>query len=283
MVNSIKEYFFLFKIHHSIKNISIFLPLVAGHSIMSVAFLELILHFVNFTIIASIVYLFNNIKDYKSDFKNKKLKYSLNLENSKRYYYFGVTILLIQLIVLSIFAREIIAICSIYFLTSIIYNLYLKQKKYLDIITISIFHLTRIYYGSVAFKIELSFYFILFCLTIFLMIGANKRISEVYKRYENRPYKTNDKKSLEIIQSFFAMSATLIFLLYTFDSSKNQYFVNHYYLYFNFIIIILLIGNFIYSQKKMHQDIIEFIYKNKINSLLVLLFFISFFMNSIFL
>ena len=139
----------------------------------------------------------------------------------------------------------------------------------------------RIYYGSLAFEIELSFYFILFCLAIFLMIGTNKRLSEIHKKYENRPYKIKDKLTLEIIQMFFAVFAILIFLLYSLDSSKNQFFVNHIYIFFNFLIINLLIGNFIYSQKRKHQDVIEFIYKNKINYFLVLLFLITFFKNSI--
>ena len=139
----------------------------------------------------------------------------------------------------------------------------------------------RIYYGSLAFEIELSFYFILFCLAIFLMISANKRLSEIHKKYENRPYEIKDKVILEIIQLFFAFFAMLIFLLYSLDSSKNQFFINHFYIYFNFLIINLLIGNFIYSQKRKHQDIIEFIYKNKINYFLVFLFLITFFKNSI--
>ena len=280
-MNKFREIFFLFKIHHSIKNIGIFLPLVAGHSIMSITFSEVTFHFINFTVIASIVYLFNNIKDYPSDINNKKLKYSINLENLRGYYLFGITILFIQLIILILLAEEVIKICILYFFISIAYNYYFKQKKYLDIIIISIFHLLRIYYGAIAFEIELSLYFVLFCLAIFLMISANKRLTEVYKKYENRPYKIVDKENLEIIQLSFAVFAVLIFLLYSFDSSKNIFFINHYYLYLNFFIIVLLIGNFIYSQKKKQQDIIEFIYKNKINGLLVLLFFISFFKNSV--
>ena len=280
-MNKLKEYFFLLKIHHSIKNFSIFLPLIAGHSVMNITFLNGIFHFINFTIIASIVYLFNNIKDYRSDKNNKKLKYDIDLKKIKNYYYFGIIILLIQLIILLIFEREIIGICIIYFSISIAYNFYLKQKKYIDIIIISIFHLIRIYYGSIAFEIELSIYFILFCLAIFLMIGANKRLSEIHKKYENRPYEIKDRATLEIIQLLSAVFAILIFLLYCLDSSKNQFFVNHIYIYFNFFIINLLIGNFIYSQKRKNQDIIEFIYKNKINYFLVLLFLITFFKNSI--
>ncbi len=279
-MNKFREIFFLFKIHHCIKNISIFLPLVAGHSIMSITFYEGIFHFINFTVIASIVYLFNNIKDYRSDTNNKKLRYSINIEHLRGYYIFGVAILSFQLIILLLFAQEVIKVCLLYFLLSMAYNFYFKQKKYLDIIIISIFHLLRIYYGSLAFEIGLSIYFILFCIGIFLMISANKRISEIFKGYENRPYKIIDKRNLEIVQLFFGVFAMLIFLIYSFDSSKNQFFINHYYLYINFLIILLLIGNFIYSQKKKHQDIIEFIYKNKINGVLVLLFFFSFFKNS---
>ena len=69
---------------------------------MNVTFLNGIIHFINFTIIASIVYLFNNIKDYRSDQNNKKLKYDIDLKKIKNYYYFGIIILSIQLIIVQI-------------------------------------------------------------------------------------------------------------------------------------------------------------------------------------
>ena len=86
----IKENFFLFKVHHWIKNLIIFLPIIASHSFLNIAKSEYVLHFLNFSILASIVYLINNINDYTTDIKNKKLRYSINLDKKKNIIFFQV-------------------------------------------------------------------------------------------------------------------------------------------------------------------------------------------------
>lgn len=282
-MHSLKNLFFLLKIPHCIKNLSIFLPSVAAHSISDLNLFNALCFFINFSVLASIVYLFNNINDYKVDINNKNLKYTIDLRNIRSYIYWGSSVLSIQIIILWFWQPKIIILCLLYFSLSITYNYYLKQKKYLDIFTLSVFHLIRIYYGSIAFNVDLSLFFIIFCGSIFLMIGANKRIVEIYKKYENRPYNFNDQKNIEKLQIIFGFIAILVFLLYALDGNKNIYFENRYTIYLNLIIIILMVSNFINSQKKNHQDIIVFVFKNKINSILGILFFIIFLSNSIFL
>ena len=278
----IKENFFLFKVHHWIKNLIIFLPIIASHSFLNIAKSEYVLHFLNFSILASIVYLINNINDYTTDIKNKKLRYSINLDKKKKYYIFSSLIIIIQTLILYLFDIEALIICSIYLFVSITYNNFLRYQKYLDILIISLFHILRIYYGAVVFEIELSLYFTLFCFFIFLMIGTNKRIIEVQKNFKNRPYKLKDKKRLNLFQLLFGILAILTFFFYCIDPSKSQLFNNGYFLYINLVLIILIIGNFLFFKKNIDQDIVVFIYSNKINFILVTIFFILFIRNSAF-
>ena len=281
-MSKIKEYFFLFKIHHWIKNLSIFLPVIASHSYLNLSTIACLVHFINFSILASIIYLINNVSDYKADIINKKVRYKLNLDRKKYYYYLSTLAILIQIFVLYVFSRDVLIICIFYVLLSITYNQFLKNHKYFDVLTISIFHILRIYYGAVVFEITLSFYFILFCFSIFLMIGLNKRIIEIQKNFTNRPYNLNDKKRLNFLQVLFGILAVLTFLFYCNDPLTSQFFLNQSFLYLNSILIILIIGNYLYFQRNMNQDIIVFIYKNKINLVLVSSFFIIFIKNSAF-
>lgn len=278
----IKENFFLFKVHHWIKNLIIFLPIIASHSLLNIAKSEYVFHFLNFSILASIVYLINNINDYTTDIKNKKLRYSINLDKKKNYYIFSSLIIVIQTLILYLFDIEALIICFIYLFVSITYNNFLRHQKYLDILIISLFHILRIYYGAVVFEIELSLYFTLFCFFIFLMIGTNKRIIEVQKDFKNRPYNLKDKKRLNLFQLLFGILAILTFFFYCIDPSKSQLFNNGYFLYINLVLIILIIGNFLFFQKSIDQDIVVFIYSNKINFILVTIFFILFIRNSAF-
>ena len=198
-----KKYFYLFKIHHWIKNLIIFLPVLVGHSFFTINFFECIIYFLIISLLSSIIYFLNNINDYEVDIKNKKLSYSLNL-NIKNTYYFLSIISFLVLITFSYFINQkIFVVCLFYFLLSMSYNFYLKKKKYLDILILSLFHILRIIYGSLAFKVSLSVYFILFCSAIFLMIGSNKRLVEIDKAYTNRPYDEKDRGKIQLMQLFF--------------------------------------------------------------------------------
>lgn len=276
-----KEYFYLFKIHHWIKNLIIFLPVLVGHSFLTINFLEYIIYFLIISFLSSIIYFLNNLNDFEDDIRNKKLNYSLNLDIKYKYYFLSF-ISFLALIVFSYFIdQKIFIVCLFYFLLSISYNIYLKKKKYIDILILSLFHILRIIYGSLAFKISLSVYFILFCSAIFLMIGSNKRLVEIDKAYTNRPYNKKDRRKIQLMQLFFGFFAVLIFLLYTIDPTKDQFFIYKELLFVNLLIIILIIINFLFYQKNKNQDIVVFIYQNKVNFILVTIFFITFIGNSV--
>lgn len=280
-MDRVREYFYLFKVHHWIKNLIIFLPVLVSHSFLKSSILEYIIYFLILSFLSSIIYFLNNVNDYEEDIKNKKLNYSLNLSRKKNYYIVGLIIFFILITFSYFFDQKIFIICLSYFILSILYNFYLKKKKYLDIFILSLFHVFRIIYGSLAFEVSLSAYFILFCSAIFLMIGSNKRLVEIEKSYANRPYRGKDKRKVQFLQLFFSLFAIFIFLLYTLDSSKDQYFVLKELFFVNLIIIILIIVNFLYFQKNKNQDIVMFIYKNKVNFILAMMFFMIFIGNSV--
>ena len=276
-----KEYFYLFKIHHWIKNLIIFLPVLVGHSFLTINFLDYIIYFLIISFLSSIIYFLNNLNDFEEDIKNKKLNYSLNLDIKNTYYFLSIISFLVLIVFSYFIDQKIFIVCLFYFLLSISYNFYLKKKKYIDILILSLFHVLRIIYGSLAFKISLSVYFILFCSAIFLMIGSNKRLVEIDKAYTNRPYNKKDRRKIQLMQLFFGFFAVIIFLLYTIDPTKDQFFIYKELLFVNLLIIILIIINFLFIQKNKNQDIIVFIYQNKVNFILVTIFFITFIGNSV--
>mgnify|MGYP002875636719 CR=1 FL=1 len=280
--NITKELFYLFKIHHWIKNLIIFLPILVGHSFLIIDLKKYFTYFLILSILSSIIYLFNNLYDNEEDIKNKKLEYSLNLNKKKFYYSLGSVIFLSIISASYILNKSIFLICLSYFILATLYNFYLKKIKYIDVLILSLFHVLRLIYGSIAFNVELSLYFVLFCSAIFLMIGSNKRLIEIDKFYSNRPYKINDKKILRSLQILCSIFSVLVFLLYSIDPYKNQFFIYNELIYLNLLLIILININFLFfSQNNRNQDIIIFIYKNKINFLLVLIFFIIFLGNSV--
>lgn len=275
-----KNLFYLLKIRHWIKNLSIFLPIFVAQSLNKGAIDEYLIHFLIFSLASSVVYLINNVIDYEKDLVNKTLKYHIDIGSKKLLYFFGGLVTLSLLFFISNYQEDVLILISIYLILSITYNLLLKKIKYLDIFTLALFHLLRIYYGSIAFNVEITIYFLTFCLSVFLMIGSNKRLYEIKNKFTNRPYEIRDKNKIKYLQLIFGGFSILSFLLYILASENAQSFHNQYLLLLNFLLLIFIILNFLYFQNKKEQDVVEFIYKNKINFILVVLFLILFNFNS---
>lgn len=275
-----KNLFYLLKIRHWIKNLSIFLPIFVAQSLNKGAIDEYLIHFLIFSLASSVVYLINNVIDYEKDLVNKTLKYHIDIGSKKLLYFFGGLVTLSLLFFISNYQEDVLILISIYLILSIAYNLLLKKIKYLDIFTLALFHLLRIYYGSIAFNVEITIYFLTFCLSVFLMIGSNKRLYEIKNKFTNRPYEIRDKNKIKYLQLIFGGFSILSFLLYILASENAQSFHNQYLLLLNFLLLIFIILNFLYFQNKKEQDVVEFIYKNKINFILVVSFLILFNFNS---
>lgn len=280
---NLKNLFYLLKVRHWIKNLSIFLPIFAAQSLDKGAIDIYLIHFLIFSLASSVVYLINNIIDYEKDLVNKTLKYHIDIRSKKLLYSFGSLVTLSLLFFISNYQKDVLILISIYLILSITYNLLLKKIKYLDIFTLALFHLLRIYYGSMAFNVELTIYFVTFCLSVFLMIGSNKRLYEIKNKFTNRPYEIRDKNKIKYLQLIFGGFSIISFLLYILASENAQSFHNQYLLLLNFLLLILIILNFLYFQSKKEQDVVEFIYKNKINFVLVVSFLVLFNFNSNFL
>ena len=275
-----KNLFYLLKIRHWIKNLSIFLPIFAAQSLNKDAIDEYLIHFLIFSLASSVVYLINNVIDYEKDLVNKTLKYHIDIGSKKLLYFFGGLVTLSLLFFISNYQEDVLILISIYLILSITYNLLLKKIKYFDIFTLALFHILRIYYGSIAFNVEITIYFLTFCLSVFLMIGSNKRLYEIKNKFTNRPYEIRDKNKIKYLQLIFGGFSILSFLSYILASENAQSFHNQYLLLLNFLLLIFIILNFLYFQSKKEQDVVEFIYKNKINFILVVLFLILFNFNS---
>lgn len=277
---SLKNLFYLFKIRHWVKNLSIFLPIFVAQSFNDNLIDEYIIHFFIFSVASSVVYLINNTYDYEKDIINKKLNYQINVNKKKLLYSLGFFITLVLLFFISYFRKDLIILICGYLLLSLIYNLIIKKFKYVDILFLATFHLLRIYYGSIAFNIEISIYFLAFCLSVFFMVGSNKRLYEINNKFTNRPYKIKDKNKIEFLQILFGGFSILSFLFYILASENAQLFHNQYLLLLNFILLVFIILNFLYFHRKKEQDVVEFIYKNKLNLIFVGLFLFLYNFNS---
>jgi 4-hydroxybenzoate polyprenyltransferase len=280
------EFFQLIKLKHWIKNILIIIPIITSHQFSLLKEINTYYVILIFCLISSVVYYINNFFDYGHDTKNKlkKITYTFesNFKNKCYFFIILITFLLTQLAVLNLDFKLLIII-NIYFSFNILYTYLIKKIKYLDILFLGSFHVLRIVFGSVAFNINQSIFFILFYLSLFISIGINKRIIE-HKNIGNghRPYDKRDITNLKMILYGFLTLVSSVFLIYIQSEVASDLYNSIYLLYCNWIILNLILINFIYKTTTNNiYDIVDFIVKDKINIILGLIFFYLFLKNSI--
>lgn len=280
------EFFQLIKLKHWIKNILIIIPIITSHQFILLKEINTYYVVLIFCLISSVVYYINNLADYKYDSKNKlkKIKYSFENEFKNKCYLSIILIifLLVELVTFNLNIKLLIVL-NIYFCFNVLYTYFIKKIKYLDIFFLGSFHVLRILFGSIAFNINQSNFFILFYLFLFMSVGINKRIIEFNNIGNNiRPYSNSDIENLKKILYGFLTIASFVFLIYIHSENSNDLFNSINLLYCNWVILNLILINFIYKTNTGNiYDIVDFIIKDKINIILGIGFIFLFIKNSI--
>jgi len=169
--------------HQWIKNILIFVPLLAGHQLMNAEkVLESLIAFVAFCFFSTSVYLSNDILDLDSDRKHRK-KNARPLASGEmtipEALQTGAICLLLGLGLAVFLGREFLAWGVAYLALTQIYNIFAKKKPGFDIVMLAAFYTLRIMAGGAAANIVCSTWLLGFGIFIFFSLGCAKRVSEL--------------------------------------------------------------------------------------------------------
>jgi len=174
----------LFRIGHWTKNLLIFTPLVFSGNITKENLLIRVFYaFVLFSLLASSVYVLNDVLDVKQDRMHKRKK-ERPIASGVVSIGFALTCHILLLSVslygaLTILGFKIFLLFLVYYFGNIFYSLSIKTVPPLDIIVVSVFYLIRAVIGSVAIGVTASSWLLL---TIFfgaLYLVSIKRLSEL--------------------------------------------------------------------------------------------------------
>ena len=180
----------IFRLENSLKNILIFFPLLfSGRGFVLDEIIQLFFGFLIFTFITSICYVTNDYTDRKIDKKNKlKLK---NIAVKKETVVLLNIILFIFILTLSQVTNFVNIYLLLYLLLFFLYNYFLKFVFLLDIICLVSFYIVRIFYGSLLVDMFLSYWFLMFFISIFIILAIFKRMIQITT---NKLNKTNENK-----------------------------------------------------------------------------------------
>lgn len=212
-----------------LKNMLVFVPMLAGHAFDLWTLGAALVAFVAFSLCASSAYLLNDALDAQDD--------RVHPTKHKRPIASGALPLPLALMASPLLALAAIGLCAwfspllllvvlIYFASTVAYSLVLKRLLMVDIVTLAILYTLRVLGGSAATTIAPSFWLLAFSFFIFLSLALLKRHSELFnlqrdgkEKTRGRGYTTADRMPIAIMGVNTAFVSVLVFMLY-FNSSN---------------------------------------------------------------
>jgi len=179
----VRGIFRLLRPTHFIKNLFVFLPLFFSGQF---AHGELVLHaflaFVGFCLIASSVYVFNDINDVEDDRihpENKTRPIAAGIISLPLAFSLDLGLSLGGFILAWLVSYKLLLVLLVYKAINILYTLGLKKIAILDVMVLSLGFVLRLVAGSVSTGVELSAWIILMTFLLSLLIGLGKRRNDV--------------------------------------------------------------------------------------------------------
>ncbi|MFZ5985803.1 MAG: UbiA prenyltransferase family protein [Bacillota bacterium] len=220
MVTNIKHYIQLIRPHQYSKNLFMFLPAFFALKIADIAvILKLWLAFAIFSLIASTVYVINDIRDIEYD-KEHPIKRNRPLASGKiqvKHAAFTAILFALTGFTVSVFLNmQMFYLVVLYFILNILYSVKLKHIAIVDICIIAVGFCIRVFVGGVIADVELSEWIILmtFLLAVFLALAKRRDDVLIFLKSGDKPRKNIDGYNLEFIDASMIIMASVVIVSY---------------------------------------------------------------------
>jgi 4-hydroxybenzoate polyprenyltransferase len=285
---SLLSFFKTIRIHQWTKNFLIFVPIFAAHNFINIQiWTNTILAFFVFGLLASSLYIFNDLLDIQNDRLNADKSLgpiaSGNLPIPLAFFLMSF-LLLLGVSTAFLLIKNFYFVIGAYFLISFLYSSYLKKLVIIDCITLALLYTLRVVAGiAVNPPFQYSFWLLCFSFFFFLSLAFLKRYAEI-SNIENknsflirRGYIADDKSLIMHFGINAGFISVVIFTLYLNSDLVNSIYPNSKFLWgstlplFFWILWVWLKA----SRNGMTYDPIVFAFKDK-TSLICGFFFLVF-------
>jgi len=225
------SYLKLMRTYQWLKNMLIFLPILAAHQLDRDSIIAGLLGFFSFSLVASSVYVFNDLVDLGHDRSHPRKRFrplaagDLSIANA---------LLLMPVLLLfgfgigAVLGFSFVLVLTLYLILTTLYSVTFKTIAVLDIVLLGALYSLRVFAGGVASDIELSFWLIAFSTLFFLALAAVKRQAELIDTLQRgadhlagRGYKTSDLPIINMVGLVSGFAAVQVLALYV-NSEKVQ-------------------------------------------------------------
>lgn len=281
------------RVHQWIKNLLVFIPMIMAHSFAQEKLTLGLLAFLAFCLVASSVYVLNDIFDLQSDRKHPdKMKRplasgSVTISQAVAFVIFP---LLLGLLLSFSLSSQFLFIAAFYILINLMYSLYFKSIYIVDIFLLTFFYSIRIYAGGIATQTPVSKWLLAFSVFFFLSLASLKRYAEVVNlnalspnSHFNRPYTLSNSILTLLIGVASAFASVLVFILYINSNVVLQFYRSPKFLWllaFALLYWLLFLWN-LANEGEMHYDPIIEAFTNKISIVIICFMFVMWLLASI--
>jgi 4-hydroxybenzoate polyprenyltransferase len=268
------------RLHQWMKNMLVFVPLMAAHQYADVQRDVLaLMAFVIFSLTASSVYLLNDLVDVQDD-RHHDRKRSRSFASGALSLVTGWLawpVLLLVAVGLSLCFMPVLFSVSlgVYFVMTVAYSLYLKQLAVVDVLTLAGLYTLRLIAGAAAVGVAASFWLLLFSMFIFLSLALIKRYSELKAARDagktgalrGRGYEPSDLELVSSLGGSAGFIAVLVLALYIQDGHAAQLYATPQLIWLACPVMLFWISRawLIAHRGRMHDDPIVFALKDKVS------------------
>lgn len=219
-----------FRPHQWVKNLLLFVPLLAGHIFLPWPWFVTLLGALAFSLGASAIYVVNDLLDLEAD--------RLHATKRRRPFASGrVPILvgmaaglgagLVALVIAALIGPGFFGVLVLYMTLSLAYSLQLKRLRWIDIATLAALYTIRVIAGALASGVAISGYLLVFIYPVFIALGSVKRITELTlaksdERLPGRGYGRPDRSDLLNVAVLGMIGALVAFFGYSFTEQAAE-------------------------------------------------------------
>jgi 4-hydroxybenzoate polyprenyltransferase/phosphoserine phosphatase len=211
------------RVHQWLKNLLIFVPVVAAHKVVPVEVFPAMVAFLSFSFCASSVYLLNDLFDINDDRRHPT--------KCRRPMACGNVSLIAGSLLIPLLLAGAVALASLlpfafmctlvsYYILTLAYSLWLKRKALIDVIVLACLYGMRLAAGA-SLGIHLSEWLVAFSVFLFLSLAMVKRCAELIDSIADRRgdplgrgYRQLDIAAIENMAASSGYVAVLVLALY---------------------------------------------------------------------
>ena len=239
------KYLRLLRVKHYLKNVLVALPVIfAGVALKPTNILKTIIAFLTFSLISSIIYIVNDIRDVEKD-RNHPVKKKRPIASGevpiKTAIVIAVILLILVIGILYIFNLLFnygVLVLLIYLILNIAYSFGLKDVPLVDITILASGFVLRVLYGGLLLGIDLSNWLFLTVLSASFYMALGKRRNELIKLNGQETRKVLKYYTKEFLDKNMYMFLSLSIVFYSLWSTLG---VDNRFFKFSSILVILIL------------------------------------------